>query len=138
MLEGSQILKDADYYLTVIVSKVDLTHWIPKSWHEVVPREARDLFGDLPPSTGEAGRVIYRLMMLMLESLDGDDLDGGDDHLHFAYFGWSFKSIDDCVEIAAHDIIFNDGWKQWLSLECSFDGLDSEIMEWRLDNGDSP
>ena len=31
VLEGSQILKDADYYLTVIVSKVDLANWIPKS-----------------------------------------------------------------------------------------------------------
>ena len=38
VLEGSHIFKDADYYLTVVVSKVDLANWIPMSWNGLVPR----------------------------------------------------------------------------------------------------
>ena len=133
VLEGLHILKDADYYLTVVVSKVDLANWIPMSWNGVVPRQACDLFGDLPPSPCEAGRVIYRLVMLMLACLDGDDLGYDDDDLRLAYLGWSFQSIEYYVEMAAHSIISNDGWRQWLSLKYSLDGLDSELMEWRLD-----
>ena len=55
--------------------------------------------------------MIYRLVMQMLESLDGNDFDIDDDYI-FVCFGWRFKRFDGYMEMAAHDLIFNDGWRQ--------------------------
>ena len=61
VMKESELLKDADYNLSVVIVKLDFASWCPREWHiaRCVPEEARDHDGYLPSSLDEAGKTIY-------------------------------------------------------------------------------
>ena len=62
VLKDSQRLEEMDYHVTIAIVKVECDSWCPKSWNGVVPEVAHDRSGNLPQSTEEAARSIYRCM----------------------------------------------------------------------------
>ena len=100
VLKNSQCLEGMDYHLDVAIVKIDWASWCPKSWNGVVPEGARDLSGNLPQSTQEAGRSIYwcmRSCRVDVESYGDTDM------------------MDGRVEMATKYVI-DSGWNEWKCL----------------------
>mgnify|MGYP005727901307 CR=1 FL=1 len=78
VLKLSQVLDGMNYYLSVVVVKVDFADWVPKSWNGVVPNDAHDPHGELPQSTYEAGKAVFNCMVSCYVDVGGLSFDDDD------------------------------------------------------------
>ena len=98
VMKESELLKDADYNLSVVIVKLNLASWCPRKWQLArgVPEEARDNDGYLPSSLDEAGKTIYYVFKSQMNirghmDVERKDADGEMEHIinHIKYAGWS-------------------------------------------------
>ena len=83
IMKESELLKDADYNLSVVIIKLDMASWCPRAWYKAgcVPEDARDNDDCLPMSLDEAGKAIYYVYKFKIHArglahFGRDDADG--------------------------------------------------------------
>ena len=98
VLKNSQRLEKMDYPLTVAIVKIEWASWCLKSWNGDVPEDAHDQSGNVPQSTEEAGRSIYRCMRSCCVDVEsyGDTV-----------------TMDGRLVMAA-DYVIESGWDNWM------------------------